>query len=309
MPKVSVIMAVYNGMPYLSEAVDSILNQTLRDFKFLIINDGSTDGTEDYLNRLTDQRIRVMHQSNHGLGATLNRGVAMCETEFLARMDSDDISLPSRLEAQLDYLLTHKDVGIVGTQISYFVATGRSGFSPSLACEHEAIHAGLLCGAHSMNHPSIMCRTSVIKDIGGYRIAGVGQDWDLFLRMGEASRLANLNKLLHLYRTHPGSVNAKHQLQIKTQHAYARHCARRRAQDLTEITFDEFVVEQRARPYWQRMAEVLDVYGFSQYRRGLGEVLGQHKVRGYARLTWAALCCPRRILRRIGRVIRKVGRS
>jgi glycosyltransferase involved in cell wall biosynthesis len=306
MAEVTVLMSVYNVMPYLPEAVDSILKQTLQDFKFLIINDGSTDRTEDYLNRLTDQRIQVVHQSNHGQGAALNRGIAMCETGFLARMDSDDISLPFRLEAQLNYLLANKDVGLVGTQIAYFTAAGQSGFSPPLACEHEAIYADLLRGVHSMDHPSIMCRTSVIKDISGYRVDRVGQDWDMFLRMGEASRLANLNKVLHLYRIHDGSVNARHQLKIKTQHVYSCLCAKRRAQGQPEITFEEFVAEQRARPFSQRLAEVLDVYAFSQYRRALSEILSQHWVRGYVRLTWAALCYPRRTSQRIARAIRKV---
>jgi glycosyltransferase involved in cell wall biosynthesis len=306
MAEVTVLMSVYNGMPYLPEAVDSILKQTFRDFVFLIINDGSTDGTEDYLKRLTDQRVRVVHQSNRGLGAALNRGIAMCETEFLARMDSDDVSLPLRLEAQVDYLSAHKKVGLVGTQIAYFTAAGRSGFSPPLASEHEAIYADLLRGVHAMVHASFMCRTSVIKAIGGYRVDTMGQDWDLFLRMGEASRLANLNRVLYLYRIHAGSVHASDQLNIKRQHSYACHCARRRAQGRPEITFEEMVAEQRARPSLQRMAEVWDVYAFSQYRRALGEVLSRHWFRGYARLAWAALCSPRRTSWRMARAIRNV---
>ncbi len=307
MAEVTVLMSVYNGMPYLPEAVDSILKQTFRDFIFLIINDGSTDGTEDYLNRLIDQRVQVLHQSNHGLGAALNRGIAMCETKFLARMDSDDVSLPLRLEAQLDYLSAHKDVGVVGTQIAYFTAAGHSGFSPPLALEHEAIYADVLRNRHALVHATIMCRTSIPKRIGGYRVDTVGQDWDMFLRMGEASRLANLNRVLYLYRIHAGSDNARHQLKIKTQHAYACHCARRRVQGRPEISFEEFVAEQRARPFSQWLGEVLDIYAFSQYRRALTEVLSQHWVGGYARLTWAALCCPRRTFWRIARAIRKVG--
>jgi glycosyltransferase involved in cell wall biosynthesis len=309
MPEVSVIMSVYNGMPYLPEAVDSILTQTFRDFIFLIINDGSTDGTKDYLSRLTDQRLQVVHQSNHGQGAALNRGIAMCETEFLARMDSDDVSLPFRLEAQLDYLSAHKDVGLVGTQIAYFTAQGHSGFSPPLALEHEAIYADLLRDVHSMNHPSVMCRTSVIKDIGGYRVDTVGQDWDMFLRMGEASRLANVNTVLHLYRCHGRSANARHQLEVRTQHAYACHCARRRAEGRPEISFAEFLTEHRARPLWQRVAEAMDVHALAQYRRGLAEILSSHRVSGYTHMISAALCSPMWTAQRLSRSIRKRSKS
>jgi glycosyltransferase involved in cell wall biosynthesis len=130
MPEVTVLMPVYNGMPFLPEAVDSILNQTLRDFTFLIINDGSTDDTEEYLDRLDDPRLQIVHQPNQGIGAALNAGLALCKTEFIARMDSDDLSLPSRLKAQLDFLNLHKDVGLVGTKFAYLGISGRSGFPP-----------------------------------------------------------------------------------------------------------------------------------------------------------------------------------
>ena len=103
MSEISILMAVYNGMPYLPEAVRSIRAQTFEDWTFVIIDDGSSDGTADYLDGLDDPRIRVTHQENQGLGAALNRGLELCDTEFLARMDSDDIAYPTRLQEQLDF--------------------------------------------------------------------------------------------------------------------------------------------------------------------------------------------------------------
>lgn len=305
MPEVSVIMSVYNGMPYLPEAVDSILGQTVQDFTFLIINDGSTDGTEDYLNKLNDQRIHVVHQSNRGQGAGRNVGLAMCNSEFVAMMDADDVALPSRLEAQLCFFNRHSEIGMVGTHIAYLGVGGRIGFSPPMACDHEAIYADLLRVRHALVHSTLMCRTSILKRIGGYRIDGKGEDWDMFLRMGEATRLANLSEVHYLYRLHSGSVSVRHLTHIRNRFAHSCHCAKRRQQSLSEITFDEFVVKQRARPFWQRATELMDIYALDQYRRALAEILSSHRFRGYARLSWAAMCSPRMTSQRIARAIRK----
>ena len=97
-------MPVHNAMPYLKEAVQSILAQTFPSFKFLIINDGSTDGSAAFLESLRDSRIQLIHQPNRGLGFTLNKGLEYCKTEFIARMDADDVSLPNRLAEQLTFL-------------------------------------------------------------------------------------------------------------------------------------------------------------------------------------------------------------
>lgn len=306
MPEVTVIMSVYNGMPYLTEAVDSILNQTLKDFKFLIIDDGSTDGTEDYLNRLTDQRIQIVYRPHLGRSAARSFGLAMCGSEFTAIMDADDVALPGRLEAQLDYLSAQKDIGLVGTQFTRFAVAGRSGFGTHLPCDHETIYADLLRGRHALVNATIMCRTSILKRIDGSRREGGGEDWDrMFLRMGEVTRLANLNEVLYMMRLHSASICVRDLKKIHKHYAYVCDAARRRAEGQPEITFDEFLIEQRARPFWQRAAELMDIYALGQYRRALAEILSSHWARGYARLAYAALCSPPRTLQRISRAIRK----
>jgi len=298
-------MPVYNGMPFLPEAVDSILNQTLRDFTFLIINDGSTDGSKEYLDRLDDPRLQVVHQPNQGIGAALNGGLAMCKTEFIARMDSDDVSLPSRLKAQLDFLHRHKDVGLVGTRFAYLGISGRSGFPPPAPQDHSSMYADLIQGRQAICHPSIMCRTSILKSIGGYRIHSSGEDYDMFLRMGEATKLANLDEVLCLYRLNPNSLSVKKFMEIREKYSYACHCARQRAEGRPEGTFEEFAVEQRARPFRQRAAEAMDIYALAQYRKALAEILGPHPVIGYIRLVFAAISSPRWTAQRISREIRK----
>jgi hypothetical protein len=128
----------------------------------------------------------------------------------------------------------------------------------------------------------------------------------MFLRMGEVTRLANLNEVLYMQRLHSASMCARDLTKIQKHYAYVCDAARRRAEGQPEIAFDEFLIEQRARPFWQRAAEVMDVHALGQYRRALGEVLTSHRFRGYARLSWAAMCSPRLTFQRIARAIRKV---
>jgi len=115
MSRLTVLLPVYNGMPYLPEAVDSVLAQTFADFRLLVLDDGSTDGTAAYLGGIDDPRVDVVHQENRGLGATLNRGIGLCETEYLARMDADDVACPDRLKLQVDYMERHPAVAMLGT--------------------------------------------------------------------------------------------------------------------------------------------------------------------------------------------------
>src|SRR3712207_3488429 len=104
MPAVSIVLPVYNAAAYVAEAVRSVLAQTLGDFELILINDGSTDGSRDVLATFHDHRVRLIDQPNQGLVATLNRGVREARGQWIARMDADDISLPGRFAAQLDYL-------------------------------------------------------------------------------------------------------------------------------------------------------------------------------------------------------------
>ena len=122
-------------------------------------------------------------------------------------MDADDISLPRRLERQVEYLDRNPDIGAVGTLVSYYTHSGRTGFAPPLALDHDSIRADLIAGRHAIVNPTLMIRAEVLKRLGGFRIAGYGEDWDLFLRLTEASGVANLNEILYFYRLNPQSTN------------------------------------------------------------------------------------------------------
>jgi hypothetical protein len=192
---------------------------------------------------------------------------------------------------------------MVGTQIAYLGVGGRTGFSSPMPCNHHEIYADLLRGRLAISQPSLMCRTSLLKGIGGYRIDRSGEDWDMFLWMGEVSKIANLEEVLHLYRVHRGSVNAKYTGLIRAHIAHACYCARQRAAGLPEVTFDEFTAQRR---FWQCIADRMDCYALTQYQRALDEILSASEFKGYARLGWSALCSPQLTWQRLCREARKI---
>jgi len=302
----TVLMPVFNGMPYLPKAVESILNQTYRNFKFIIIDDGSTDGTSDYLNGLYDERIMVLNQANKGMGAALNRGLALCDTEFLARMDADDISLPGRFKCQIEFLKNYRQIGLVGTQISYLGKKGQIRQAPMMPLVHEKIYDVLLHRNYApLCHASIMCRTDLIKKIGGYKIKDVGIDWDLYLRMGEISKLANLKTVYHLVRFHENRATVKNFRLQRIHSFYSRYCAKCRTEGRPEVSFDRFIYERSKRPLFKKLAEELDNYALCQYSHSMIKILDNQLIRGYIRLAWATFCSPGRTFRRILRIIRR----
>ncbi|MBA7555263.1 Undecaprenyl-phosphate 4-deoxy-4-formamido-L-arabinose transferase [subsurface metagenome] len=116
-PYISVIMPCYNGAQYLREAIESILNQTFHDFEFVIINDGSTDASQEIIDSFNDDRMLVIQQKNMGITKSLNKGLEMARGEYIARQDADDISFPDRFEKQVAYLDAHPEVAVLGGAI------------------------------------------------------------------------------------------------------------------------------------------------------------------------------------------------
>lgn len=121
MPKVSVVMSVYNTKEeYLREAIESILNQTYKDFEFIILNDGSTNNAEEVILSYSDERIRYFKHENMGIGKTRNKAFSLANGEYIAVMDSDDISLPERFKKQVDFLNKNPDISILGSGFEFF---------------------------------------------------------------------------------------------------------------------------------------------------------------------------------------------
>jgi glycosyltransferase involved in cell wall biosynthesis len=215
---VSVVMSVYNGQAFLSEAIESILGQTLREFEFVVIDDGSTDRTAEILGEYAsrDGRLRVLRHENKGRATSLNAGIGLATGKYIARMDADDVAMPYRLEEQVDFLERHAEVGLVGGAIELINATGLVVKTARPPLEDAEIRSVML-RYNPMFHPTVVIRKEVVLAAGGYRKALLdADDYDLWLRMSERSRLANLGTTMVKYRVHSGQVsirNLEHQTQ------------------------------------------------------------------------------------------------
>jgi glycosyltransferase involved in cell wall biosynthesis len=297
-------MAVYNGEPYVRDAVRSVLDQSMGDFVFIIVDDGSTDTTAGFLDGLSDERVRVFHRPHRGRGEALNFGLDRCETALMAKIDADDLVLSDRLGEQLAFLREHADIGMVGTQFRYFGSGGRCPMVQRLPLKHETIVDDLLAGKLSLVHASLTGKTEVFRKAGRYRITELGLDWDMMIRFSEATRLANLDSCQYLWRLHVGNLGFARMRGGRARVDWACECARRRARSEPEPSIDEFLAAEGRRPPAQRLRKALDVYGIYQYRKALTELVNERRVVGVARLAFAAACAPRRSLARIGRMRR-----
>lgn len=230
-PRVSVVMPVHNGGVYLEHAVDSILGQTFPDLEFVIIDDGSTDSTAQVLRRYqtADRRVRVYHQENAGIVASLNRGCHEAKAAYIARMDADDIAFPDRLARQVEFLDGNPAVAVVGSAVVRIDASGREIKRNVCPTSHAEIVEALreyTC----FTHPSVMLRAAALAAVGGYRPAyRAAEDYDLWLRLSERYEMANLPDPLFYYRVYPGQISVRQLDQQIISVVGARAAARQRA--------------------------------------------------------------------------------
>lgn len=202
--RVSVVMAGRNSNPaLLKEAINSVLNQTFKDFEFIIVDDGSDKPLESIVHSVSsDQRISVYRIESSGLGAALNYGIKHSSGDLIARIDDDDISLPTRFEKQVAFMDCHPEVNCLGTQLYY--KYGNNIYPHSLfPLNHSDILKQISNLHFVMGHTVLMYRRKSFDQIGGYRISGGGQDLDLFLQLGTIGELANLNEYLGCYTLSP----------------------------------------------------------------------------------------------------------
>lgn len=212
-PQVSVVMSVRNGAAYLREAVESILNQTMRDFEFIIVDDGSTDATreiiKEYMSR--DGRIMLVEKPFTGLADSLNVGLRRAGASFIARMDADDVSMPDRLRVQLSWLSRRPEVGVLGAGCRTINAEGEfTGRCVSVSGDRRSIIRCIMRPGNSVPiiHPSVMMRKDVVLRAGGYseRML-VCEDTDLWLRVSAFSELHVIPDILLLLRKHPRCIS------------------------------------------------------------------------------------------------------
>ncbi|TYB79575.1 glycosyltransferase family 2 protein [Bizionia myxarmorum] len=206
MSELTVIMPVYNGERFLKESINSVLNQTFKDFTLLVLNDNSTDGTSEILEayKKQDSRVSVISKTkNEGPANLRNEGIELAETEFIALLDADDIALPKRFEKQLDYLKANPDVGVCGTWFTFF---GTKEKTVQHEVEHEALKVQFLhsCG---IGNPTVMFRKTALGSLRFEHQYVPAEDYGLWAQLIHKTKFHNIPESLLKYRWHDANIS------------------------------------------------------------------------------------------------------
>jgi len=201
-PKITVLMPVYNAEKYLEESIESILNQTYKNFELIITYDDSSDDSLEIIQKYkqNDKRIKLSIGSKRGLITSLNDGIKMSLGEYIARMDADDISLPTRLEEQIKFMEENNNIGICGTWIEIF-GEGVKSSNWKLTTSNTRLKAELLFSS-CFAHPSVMIKKSYLIDNKFYYDINFlhAEDFELWTRLSDVTNFANIKKILLKYR-------------------------------------------------------------------------------------------------------------
>lgn len=309
MAKITFLIPAHNAMPFLPYALESALAQTATDFDVLVIDDGSSDGTLEYLRSVKDARLRVLSQENRGLVATLNRGLQEISSPYVARLDADDVAAPNRLQLQMELLEQHPELAAVGAQVNYLAGRrtpfmlrlGRRRIGPSYGPPEAAPpfwHP--LSDGGNLNHTAVTLRRDAVLAVGGYRPLSPAEDLDLWLRLSEHGyRLASLPVVLGSYRISTSGMSAQAFLRQRQMWSYIYHCAEQRRLGLPEPALEDYLNSLKYSP-----ADVAQIEQHRQYRLAAGNLLQGHLLRGGGLLLRLLLANPgmisRRILLRLG---------
>jgi glycosyltransferase involved in cell wall biosynthesis len=252
---ISVVMVACNVERFLSEAIESILRQTYRDFEFVIVDFGSSDKSKEIISSYAarDSRIKFHEIPHCGLAEARNQACLLAQGQYIAIMDADDISVPERLAWEVEFLDSHRQVGVVGGAVDWVDATDKSLKSSWSALHPPVGNREILSALQKENQfwqPSVLMRREAFTIVGGYREAfAPAEDYDLWLRISEKFEMANLDRVVLKYRIHSGQVSMrKHRQQNLSSLAALRSAASRRngspdpMQSVTEIT-PELLIE------------------------------------------------------------------
>lgn len=217
MPKISVLMPVYNGEKFLKKSIQSVLKQNFNDFEFLILDDGSTDESLLIIKKYAriDKRIRVIkNKKNLGIQRTLNKGIRLSEGEYIARIDSDDLWCnENKLKEQIFFLEKNSEYGLIGTAMILIDEEGKELSRVNYPQTDNAIREKILM-ASQFAHPSVLIRRKALDQVGFYsedkKYKHI-EDYELWLRLGSKYKLANLKGYYLKYRISPKGLSFKNQ--------------------------------------------------------------------------------------------------
>ncbi|MBT6052063.1 MAG: glycosyltransferase [Candidatus Scalindua sp.] len=206
-PVISVVMSVFNAENYLSETIESILAQTFRNFEFIIVNDGSTDTSLNIITSYNDQRIVIINQSNLGLSKALNNGIRIANTDYICRIDADDIALPQRLDKQYEFMQNNPNCVCVGSNAIYITEKGEELYTSRKLTDWTEIRMRLPLESPFF-HSTVMFRKEICIRTGGY-YEGIKhhiEDILLWNKLSEHGELRNIDDVLLKYRLVPNAI-------------------------------------------------------------------------------------------------------
>jgi glycosyltransferase involved in cell wall biosynthesis len=291
-------MSVKNGHPHLRQAVESILAQTFTDFEFIVVDNASTDSSADYIESVAkrDRRIVLMrNQRDLGHSGGLNRGLAACRGEWVARMDADDVAMPERFERQVEFVRSNPDVPATSCVAWYIDPNGkRVGRTVVLLATREEFRRFRNSNLPiAILHPGAFIRRDLLESVGGYR----GQfdpanDVDLWCRIGDSHTILTLPEPLMEYRIHGLSVSSHQYEHARLKQLWARDCMIARRAGEPEPSWEQFLEGRRMAPWWLRLNRWRKMHAKRLYRQSAQDHLCSRRVRSLAGMALAALLQP-----------------
>lgn len=208
-PKITAFMAAYNVADYIEESISSILNQTFKDFEFIIIDDGSTDDTALVVKKFNDSRISfIQNDGNKGIPFTRNRLLELAKGEYIAVLDSDDIAYPDRFQLQLDFFSAHPEAALCGGHGIIINKNGTETGKKIIAPTDDLVNMRMLFSNPFINS-STMFKTQIFRALNGYKDYALAEDFDLFIRISEKYSVANIDAFVVKYRIHGENITIK----------------------------------------------------------------------------------------------------
>ncbi len=243
-PLISIVLPVYNGENYLAQAIQSLLNQSFTDFELIVINDCSTDATEEVIRSFSDPRIvYAKNERNMHLIYSLNKGLDLAKGKYIARMDHDDIALPDRLKKQVEFLEAHPEVMVLGTLIERFSDQGRS-FLPKFPFEADDVAVSMLF-FNPISHPSAMFRSWPVKAHGLRYNPDIfnAEDYALWWDMRQFGEIKNYPEVLLRYREHANQITRAQAVTVSSGHrnALAHFFADMGLDSVSEVQLDRWM--------------------------------------------------------------------
>lgn len=206
-PKVTILMSVFNGDQWLEESIQSILSQTFTNFEFIVINDGSKDRSLDIIKKHArkDNRIILIDKSNSGLADSLNYGISKARSDWIARIDSDDLSMPDRIQRQYAICKNKPNISLLGAGFIEIDSRGKMGRTFKYPTSHSQLVKRLSSERSVFPHSSAFFKKAIVQKVGGYRIRFKNcQDLDLWFRLSEYGNIGCISEPLVKIRQHEG---------------------------------------------------------------------------------------------------------